>query len=66
MKYSKKKFDSLMQSFNEITSEEQKSYTDKIFVKIVDSFQKYFYKNRGTKYCTILFFWNYTKRNESN
>ena len=32
MKYSKKKFDSLVQAFNEITSEEQKSYTDKIFV----------------------------------
>ena len=42
MKYSKKKFDNLMQSFNEITSEEQKSYTDKIFVKIVDNLQLVF------------------------
>ena len=42
MKYSKKKFDSLVQAFNEITSEEQKSYTDKIFVKIVDNLQLIF------------------------
>ena len=42
MKYSKKKFDNLIQAFNEITSEEQKSYTDKIFVKIVDNLQLIF------------------------
>ena len=38
-RYSKKKFDQLMQAFSEVTSEEQKSYTDKIFVKIVDNLQ---------------------------
>ena len=42
MKYSKKKLDSLIQAFNEVTSEEQKSYTDKIFVKIVDNLQLIF------------------------
>ena len=42
MKYSRTKFDKLMQAFSEITSEEQKSYTDKIFVKIVDNLQLIF------------------------
>ena len=42
MKYSKNKFDKLMQAYNDLTSEEQKSYTDKIFVKIVDNLQLIF------------------------
>ena len=42
MKYSKKKFENLMKAFNEITSEEQKSYTDKISLKIVDNLQLVF------------------------
>ena len=28
-----------MQAFNEVSSEDQKGYTDKIFVKIVDNLQ---------------------------
>ena len=38
-KYSAAKLDKLMQAFNEVSSEEQKGYTDKIFVKIVDNLQ---------------------------
>ena len=39
IKYSKVKMEKLMQAFNEVSSEEQKGYTDKIFVKIVDNLQ---------------------------
>ena len=39
IKYSTVKMEKLMQAFNEVSSEEQKGYTDKIFVKIVDNLQ---------------------------
>ena len=39
MKYSATKLEKLMQAFNEVSSEEQKGYTDTIFVKIVDNLQ---------------------------
>ena len=39
IKYSNTKLDKLMQAFNEVSSEDQKGYTDKIFVKIVDNLQ---------------------------
>ena len=38
-KYSATKLDKLMQAFNEVSSEDQKGYTDKIFIKIVDNLQ---------------------------
>ena len=34
-KYSVAKLEKLMQAFNEVSSEDQKGYTDKIFVKII-------------------------------
>ena len=39
IKYSAVKLDKLMNAFNEVSSEDQKGYTDKIFVKIVDNLQ---------------------------
>ena len=38
-KYSVAKLEKLMQAFNEVSSEDQKGYTDKIFVKIIDNLQ---------------------------
>ena len=39
IKYSTVKLDKLMQAFNEVSSEDQKGYTDTIFIKIVDNLQ---------------------------